>query len=318
MLEEYEYEIYYRAGKINCNADSLSRYPVCLINTNNQQLTEASKAKIISEMHDCPIGEHQGINRTMERIKLYLSWPGIEKDVKQYIKHCKKCQLNKETQKNIKMPLVVADTNMKFILTCQDNLSKYVVAVPIENQTAEKVAEAFVKNVILIYGIPNEIVTDQGTNFMSDVFKRICKLFKIEKIFTTAYHPESNGPLERTRKTLVNYLRCFCNIKTSDWDEWIPFACFTYNTTPHSVTKYTPYELLFGKIASIPGKLQQTPQTLYNFDDIVLKIKRKMQNCQQIARERLVKFKETQSQKVKSNDYNFNKNALEEISTRTL
>jgi hypothetical protein len=131
-------------------------------------------------------------------------------------------------------------------------------------------------------------------------------------MFTTAYHPESNGALERTHKTLINYLRCFCNIKTNDWDEWIPFECFTYNTTPHSITKYTPYELLllFGKIANIPGKLQQTPQPLYNFDDIVLEIKRKMQNCQQLAKERLMKFKETQSQKVKSNDYNFNKNDL--------
>jgi hypothetical protein len=83
---------------------------------------------------------------------------------------------------------------MRYVLTCQDNLSKYLIAIPLKNQTAESVTEAFVKNIILIYGIPNEIVTDQGTNFMGDVFKRICKLFKIEKISTTAYHPESNGP----------------------------------------------------------------------------------------------------------------------------
>jgi transposase InsO family protein len=116
---------------------------------------------------------------------------------------------------------------------------------------------------------------------MSDVFKRICKLFKIEKLCTTAYHPESNGALERTHKTLVNYLRCFCNAKTNDWDEWLPFASFAYNTTPHSVTKYTPYEELFGKIANMPGRLQQIPKLLYNFDDVVLEIKHKMQNCQQ-------------------------------------
>jgi hypothetical protein len=182
----------------------------------------------------------------------------------------------------------------------------------LQYQTAEKIAESFVNNVILIYGIPSEIVTDQGTNFMSNVYKCICKLFKIEKIFTTAYHPESNGALERKHKTLVNYLRCFCNTKTNanDWDEWIPFACFTYNTTSHSVTKYTPYKLLFGRIANIQGKLQQTPQPLYNFDDIILEIKRKMQNCQQLAKERLIKFKEMQSQKVKSNEYKRNKNDL--------
>jgi hypothetical protein len=199
---------------------------------------------------------------------------------------------------------------MKYILTCQDNLSKYFIAVPIENQTAEEVTNAFVRNIVLIYGIPTEIVTDQGANFMSDVFKRICKLFKIEKICTTAYHPESNGALERTHKTLANYLRCFCDTKMNNWDEWLPFACFTYNTTPHTVTRYTPYEVLFGRVANIPGKLQRQPQPFYNFDDIVLEIKGKMQHCQKIARERLVKCKEAQREKVKSNECDFKENDL--------
>jgi hypothetical protein len=145
---------------------------------------------------------------------------------------------------------------------------------------------------------------------MSDVFKRICKLLKVEKLHTTAYHPESNGALERTHKTLANYLRCFCNAKTSDWDEWLPFACFAYNTTPHSVTRYTPYEVLFGRVANIPGGLQKTPSPLYNFDDIVMEIKHKMQNCQQLAKERLIKFKEAQSQKVKFNEHVFKENDL--------
>jgi hypothetical protein len=165
--------------------------------------SEERKLKIISEMHDCPVGGHQGINRTIERIKLYLYWPGMEQEVVQYIKQCKICQVKKKTQKNIKMPLTITDTKstpwekvyldvvgpltqtengMRYVLTCQDNLSKYLVATALGNQTAENVAEAFVKSIILIYGIPDEIVTDQGTNFMSDVFKRLCKLFKIEKI----------------------------------------------------------------------------------------------------------------------------------------
>jgi hypothetical protein len=105
-------------------------------------------------MHDCPIGGHQGINSTIERIKLYVTWPGIERDVGKFIKRCKICQMNKETRRNTKLPLIITDTkscpwekvyldvvgpltttekNMKYALTCQDNLSKYVIAVPIEN-----------------------------------------------------------------------------------------------------------------------------------------------------------------------------------------
>jgi hypothetical protein len=331
LLEEYDYEILYRAGQRNCNADSLSRYPIQCLNVNIETITDERKQKIISEMHDCPVGGHQGVQRTLERIKLYIMWPGIEEDVTKYVKQCKTCQLNKETHSKIKLPLAITDTQTtpwdkiyldivgpltitengnKYILTCQDNLSKYFIGVPLQSQTAEEVSNVFVKYIVLVYGIPTEIVTDQGANFMSDIFKRICKLFKINKICTTAYHPESNGALERTHKTLSNYLRCFCDKRLNDWDELLPFACFTYNTTPHSVTKYTPYEVLFGRIANIPGKLQRQPQPLYNFDDIVLQIKSRMQNCQQIARERLMKFKEIQQQKVKHNDYTFKESDL--------
>lgn len=103
LLEEYEYEIQYRAGQQNCNADSLSRYPIQCLNINMEELTKERKQKIITEMHICPIGGHQGIQRTIERIKLYISWPGLYQDVAHHVRKCKVCQLNKETHHNIKL-----------------------------------------------------------------------------------------------------------------------------------------------------------------------------------------------------------------------
>jgi Integrase core domain. len=144
-----------------------------------------------------------------------------------------------------------------------------MIAVPIKDQTANEVAKQLVEKIITIFGIPNMIVTDQGSNFMSDVFKRIFKLFKIFKISTTAYHPESNGALERSHKSLLNYIRSYINPKDNNWDELIPYACFSYNTTPHTVTKLSPYEILFGRICNIPGELQKQ-QVNYNINDIVL------------------------------------------------
>jgi hypothetical protein len=107
LLEEYEYEIQYRAEQRNCNADSLSRYPVQCLNVNVEDITEDRKRKIIAEMHNCHIGGHQGVQRTIERIKLYISWPKLSEDVTQYIKNCKICQLNKETCSKTKLPLTV-------------------------------------------------------------------------------------------------------------------------------------------------------------------------------------------------------------------
>jgi transcription elongation factor Elf1 len=166
LLEEYNYEIQYRPGERNCNADCLSKYPIHCLNINTEDISKERKQKIISEMHNCPIGGHQGIQRTIQRIKLYLSWPVLDQDVTQYIKRCKICQLNKETRLDIKLPLTTTDTKatpwekiyldimgplpvtetgMKFILTCQDNLSKYLIASPLLGQTADEVTDTFVK-----------------------------------------------------------------------------------------------------------------------------------------------------------------------------
>ena len=94
---------------------------------------------------------------------------------------------------------------------------------------------------------------------MEDMFKRLCKLLRVHKLNTIAYHPESNGALERTPKTTIEYLRCFCDPRGADWNKWSPFACFVYNTTPHTLTRYAPYEILFGRKAILPRQFQQIP-----------------------------------------------------------
>jgi len=132
------------------------------------------------------------------------------------ISKCEYCQKNKLFQKS-RAPLKIKDTpdkplkkcaldivglltitsiGNKYILTFQDNLIKFSKAIPIPNQKAITVAKKFTTKIILEYGIPKEILTNQGTNFTSDMFKNVCKLLKINKVQTIAYHPESNGALE--------------------------------------------------------------------------------------------------------------------------
>jgi hypothetical protein len=95
----------------------------------------------------------------------------------------------------------------KYILTCQDNLSKFLVAIPIPQQDAETVAKEFVLNIVLKVRAPAQIPTDQGSNFLSDLFKSMAMLLKINKIQTTAFHLESNGGLGRNNRVLTEYLR---------------------------------------------------------------------------------------------------------------
>jgi len=100
-------------------------------------------------------------------------------------------------------PLNQTSDGNRYVLTFQDELSKYKIAIPIEQEDAVTVAKAFVEEIVLKFGIPQIILTDQGSNFMSEIFTNVCKLLRIKKIKCTAYHPETNGALERTHRVLV-------------------------------------------------------------------------------------------------------------------
>jgi len=94
-------------------------------------------------------------------------------------------------------PLSITTSENKYLLTFQDDLTKFSKAIPIPNQEATTVAKEFVTKIICEHGIPEAVLTDQRINFLSEVFKNVCKLLKITKVQTTAYHPQSNGALER-------------------------------------------------------------------------------------------------------------------------
>ena len=110
------------------------------------------------------------------------------------------------------------------------------------------------------------MLTDQGTNFTSQLFQKICKLFNIKKIQTTPYHPQTNGALERHHKTLVDYIKIFSKANPSNWDELLTYAMCIHNNTPNSATKIAPNDCIFGYISEMPKSLKSNPGIRYNFD----------------------------------------------------
>ena len=254
------------------------------------------------------------MNRTYDRVKLFTTWPGMKQELEEYIRRCEICQKNKITQNKTKLPMKITTTpeivwekcaldivgplsqtldGNRYVLTFQDELSKYTLAVPIKQQDAMTVAKAFVEEIVLKFGIPQSVLTDQGTNFMSEVFTNVCKLLKIKKITGMAYRPQSNGSLERTHRVLVEYLRCFILEDQSNWDKWLPYASFVFNTTPHTSTGFTPHELLFRRKPNIPGVLQrELPDTQYTYDNYVKELQSRLQSSYQTARSNLESHKE--------------------------
>jgi hypothetical protein len=184
----------------------------------------------------------------------------------------------------------------KYILTFQDDLSKFLVAVPVPQQDAETVARAFVLNIVLRFGAPGQILTDQGSNFRSDLFKSTCKMLKIRKIQTTAFHPESNVGLQRSHRVLAEYLRHYVREDQTDWDEWVPYAVYVY-TTVHTTTSFTPLEVVYGFRSEVPSALREAPTTQYNYDNFLTELKWRLQSSHEVAREKLL------SRKIRSKEY---------------
>lgn len=160
-------------------------------------------------------------------------------DIKKYVKECSSCELAKittHTKNPMVIPMPVTEPFQKiyvdmigpvipvsihenvYIFTCNCSLSKFAIAVPMPDTTALSTAKALVHNVLIKYGICEEIVTDNynGTNFISDTLKQVNKLFKIKKIFTTPYTPQSNQ-IERFHKTFGNYLKTFIQNEQDRW-----------------------------------------------------------------------------------------------------
>lgn len=277
---------------------------------------------ILNDFHLLPTSGHAGIRKMYNNIKKFYFWNGLEKDIINYVHKCDKCQKNKHA-KCTREPMVVTTTantafekifldivgpldrdenDYSYILTIQCELSKYVEAYPLISKSSVDVARSLVNNFILRYGIPNVIATDRGKEFTSTVFDEVCKLLQIKKLHSTAYHHQSIGALENSHKSLGNYFRIQTDGHPESWSTWLPFWCFSYNTSVHSQTQYTPFELVFGKICRIPSNLDvDVVDPLYNVDSYPLELRYRIQTSQKEARKNLINTKIARKQQYDKN-----------------
>jgi transposase InsO family protein len=132
------------------------------------------------------------------------------------------------------------------VLVILDEYTRYCVTVMIPNQEAHTIAEKFLEHFVLKHWIPDEMITDRGANFLSELFQTLCAKLRIHKINTTAYHPQSNGSNERVHSTLYGILRVISETKGRDWRKNLGLATFIYNTSHHRVLGMSPFQALYG------------------------------------------------------------------------
>ena len=152
-------------------------------------------------------------------------------------------------------PFPKTDNGFVYILVIADYFTKFTEIFPLKNIEAETVAETMFRGWIKRYGCPQEIHSDQGSQFESQIFQEMCKLLQINKTRTTAYHPQSDGLIERMNRTIKEILAKYISVNQTDWDKFVDSVVFAYNSTIHDTTGITPYRMVFGEEIVLPVDL---------------------------------------------------------------
>ena len=234
-------------------------------------------------VHCHPSAGHFGKQATVLRAIPRFYWPGMNDYLKLAVKNCADC-LAKIKRVNLRNavhypqksgfpgerialdlvgPLPETVENYKYILTIQDHFTRFVMAIPIVNKEAETVANVLIERFICLFGCPNSIHSDRGTEFHNKLWTELLDRLEIKKTVTPPYNPQSNW-VERFHRTLNAILSTFLRRDDPNWFRYLGMACLAYNTKVNVTTGCTPYQAWFGRRCKMPLDLIiPTPQRRY-------------------------------------------------------
>ena len=149
-------------------------------------------------------------------------------------------------------PFPTTSRGNRYVLMIGDYFTKWLEAFSLPDQQAKTIADVLSKEVISRYGAFRELHSDQGRNFESQLIQELCQIYGIHKTRTTPLHPQSDGFIERSFRTMNRLLKAAVEEQDKEWDEIIPFILSIYRCTPHSATKVSPYKILFGREMKLP------------------------------------------------------------------
>lgn len=291
--------------KMSCQDDWSSVFQVVV--------PSAYRSDILHLAHDHCLAGHMGVRKTLDRVLRHFFWPGVKNDVTQYCRTCHVCQMvGKPNQKIPPAPLhpipaigepferILIDcvgplprtkSGNQYLLTIMCTATRYPEAIPLRKITASAVSKALIK-FFTVFGLPRVVQTDQGSNFMSRTFSQVLTQLSIQHCTSSAYHPESQGALERFHQTLKTMLRAYCKEFEKDWDDGTPLLLFAAREVTQESLGFSPAELVFGHTVRGPLKMlkekwlsNQSHST--NLLDFVSNFRSKLTKACDLARQKL-------------------------------
>ena len=211
---------------------------------------------------------HQGHDCTLSLLQECFWWPGMTSQMQQAIRNCTFCLQHEGGLPKASLHPIVATAPLDLphvdftsiettlepnqsprianVLVFQDHFMKHMLAYVTPDQTAKTIAKYLYQDYISVFGALTRLLSDKGANFISSVIEEMHKLLGIKKLWTTPYHPKTNGLVERLHQTIVQMIWKLGEDKKADWPSHLAEIAHTYNATHSSVMGYSPHYLMFG------------------------------------------------------------------------
>ena len=153
-------------------------------------------------------------------------------------------------------PFPTSINGNKYILVITEYLTRWCEAIALSDATANSVAQALLQRVIFPHGCPHQLLSDQGSQFRSEVIRVLSQCLGITQVFTSLYHPQSNGLTERLNRTIKQVISAYVDPLYQSWDQVLPFAVHAYNTPVQESTRISPFRALYGRNPRFPPDVQ--------------------------------------------------------------
>ena len=233
---------------------------------------------IVTELHVIPYSLHPGIQRTVQKVRKHFFWRGMTGNVREFVESCPVCQTEKtdhtlgrgvlqstsipekkwsEVSLDFITDLPVTKGKKDSILTVVDKATRMVHLIPCrKTTTAAEAAKMYWDNIVKLHGVPTVLYSDRGTQFTSQFWKTLWGLTGTQLRYSTAYHPQTQGVVERMNAVVGQMLRCIIHEqKSGNWDSLLPTVELAINSLPNSSTGYSPFFLNYGYHPVLPVEL---------------------------------------------------------------